>query len=227
MINIELHFHPKEKSFPSAVPTYDDTTPQTQETKNNNDTSFPMYTIKGNFWFKNKLYNAVYYQVYYAENPAQGFGNCLFPRSGALGYHLHDVEKLMVLTLPGAVGPSWVYFGAHSKGQGMWVPWKSCEKNKDGHLIAYVALHAHGMYPKPSIYPRIFGFANDCCSKKGLVVRPASYVPSFPFISENGIQLSSTIPKIPMVSISPLERFLLPIMMKRIRERVDTAMQAR
>ncbi len=112
-------------------------------------------------------YDKYEYAFQYSENGAIGCLSCCCPRASCLGYHEHDREKLILLTSPNTHQIQHVYFKAHGRGQGLWLPWSECEKTPDGHLIAYVAKGSHAFYPRPERYWRVFGFANDICSNRG------------------------------------------------------------
>ena len=204
-ISIELRFHPCERFYPKRI---------------DNLTIFPnavpCYVSNGTYTWDNVTYDAVCYQFYYEANAAEGCGWCFCPQSKALGYHPFDVERILVLHNKNGI-PSMVYFSAHSKGQGMWVPWAECEKTKDGALVVYVARGGHGTYPEGRTYWRIYGFANDVCSKRGRHLRVTNYIPSPGTKLADGIEVLSGIPQVSAKSITPWQRFWLPQYYKQVR----------
>lgn len=197
---LELRFHPWETCFPSSVEAPEGT----QGT--------PLcYVASGHMLFRTGTYLARCYQFYYTKNNAIGCGWCISPEAEALGYHDHDVERITILyETSGAKRPQWVYFGAHSRGQGMWLPWEACEKTPDGALVAYVSRGSHAFYPYSRLYWRIFGFANDACSRYGKSIRIREYVHATGWTSSNQIQVLAKVPPLPQASVTAWQRFCLP-----------------
>ncbi len=183
---IEFRFHPRERYLPSVLDH--DAVPG----------ELPVYLASGTFALRGRSYEAVSYQLFYTQNPSY---SCLFPRDPALGYHEYDVERLTVLFQDRR--PVWVYYGAHSRGQGQWVAWGDAPKTEDGALVAYVALNSHALYPEPATYWRVFGLANDRCSRRGKHLRVTRYLPAFPFREPNGIQMLGVVPNLGQASVTP------------------------
>lgn len=156
----ELHFHPKEKFFPC-----------TNNFEKSSD--FPVYISeqKELYSYNKTLYKSVVFQIYYTENGAIGLGKSLFPKSKFLGYHLIDIERIIILYDLISNEPAYVYFSAH-RDEGKWVKYSDCEFTPQGDLIVYVAKYSHANYPSPGTWFRIYGFANDLCSTKGIKIRP-------------------------------------------------------
>lgn len=145
MLNIQLRFHPNERSDlvleKSAYSTQ-------------------------SYIYKGIKYKSISYKLYYDENYAIGCGHCFFPKSYRLGYHPVDKEYIMILLDTITDEPKYCYFSSH-RIEGQWKEWKDCKKTNDGALIVYVARSSHANYYKPGIWLRIFGLANDLCSKNG------------------------------------------------------------
>lgn len=151
---IQLRFHPKEKYFPTD--------------NKFEESEYTIYKSEQNelYSYQGEKYKAELYEIYYKENGAIGLGKSFFPKSKFLGYHLIDVERLIFLRdlLDNSI--KFVHFSAH-RDEGKWVPYSSCEKTTFGDLIVYVALSSHANYPHAGCWYRIYGFANDLCSKDG------------------------------------------------------------
>lgn len=159
----------------------------------------------------NIIYDTITISFYYNDNIAIGCGWCCFPKSPKLGYHPNDIEYVTLYLLDNEV--IFVYFSAHSSKQGMFVLWKDCEKTIDNELIIYVALNSHANYPKPNTYWRIFGLANDYCSKYGKsnLLPLNKMISSYDFSFYNGITLYKGMRPVPSdISITPWKRFFLP-----------------
>ncbi|QIG60025.1 hypothetical protein [Dishui Lake large algae virus 1] len=202
---IELRLHPFEGSFPSAIPG------------TRSFTEAPCYVVRGIFSYKNTRYIAHSYKFYFADNLAIGFGWCCFPKADCLGYHANDVEGIVVLYDYDNKKPRWVYYDAHSRGQGEWVAWDKCEKTRDGALVVYSARGSHGMYAKGKTYLRGFGFANDLCSKNGKHIRITEYLNAFNWKSPNGIKLTDTIQNLAQKSVTPWQRFVICYYVDKLR----------
>ena len=209
LIPIELRFHPHEPCYPCYI-DHNAGAPAMGNQKPAAGARIPTYFVRGTFDYNGRTYEAVAYQIFYTANPADGCGNCCFPRADALGYHDWDCERITVLYDPKNLTPQWVYYGAHSRGQGVWVSWEAAPKTRDGALVAYVALNSHAMYPTPCTYLRIFGLANDYCSRRGVHVRINDYIPAHLFRTPNGIEVSDRIPNLGQGSITAWQRFFLP-----------------
>lgn len=155
------------------------------------------------------MYSVVTYSFYFRNNYAIGCGWRLFPKSGLLGYHEHDVEFISVYYFENV--PVRVFFSAHGRGQGSWVEWEDCEF-VDDQLVVYVARNSHAMYPHTGRYWRVFGFANDVCSSRGKELRVYSFTSSFDCCFGNGVSLCAKLrPSPPGTSITPWQRFFLPL----------------
>lgn len=197
---IELRFHPSETVYPSVA------TPVTGE-----EEQFVIYSAQGVEVSGEVTYNVTTYSMYFKENLAIGVGYKFFPRSPLLGYHAHDVEHVSVYYYAGE--PVKVYFSAHCRGQGVWVPWNKCEKSPTGLLVVYVALNSHALYPHSGSYLRVFGFANDHCSTRGkhIIVHSSQMLPSQEVILSAGVRLYKGLRPAPSSqSTTPLARFFLP-----------------
>lgn len=204
-IAIELRLHPCEGSFPSAIPG------------TRCVTDAPCYVARGVFEYMGVDYASRSYQFYFPENMAIGCGWCCFPRAERLGYHEHDVEGVVVLYSYDDMLPKWVYYGAHSRGQGVWVAWDRCEKARDGALVVYAARGGHGMYPKGRTYLRGFGFANDACSARGRHIRVTEYLPAVNWKGANGIKLTDKVQSLPKASVTLWQRLMICWYVDRLR----------
>ena len=182
---IRLYFHPSETVFP-----------------NNNGTTVNCTTHMGTLTYNGTVYDSIEYAFNYEENIGQGCFFCC-PTSTACGYHEGDRERIMILKQNNNI--EYVYFNAHSPGQGVWVRWQDCNKDTDGNLIAYVARGSHAFYPNPETYLRIFGFANDQCSNNGLSLTT----------NVTGSHNDYIVPK--QHSITPTQRFFLPFVVNCLR----------
>lgn len=154
-------------------------------------------------------YTMITYSFYYNNNPGIGcIGNC-FPTSKFWGYHTHDLEKITVL-YDGAGEPQHVYFFAHGRGQGMWVPWSDCTKATDGALVVYVAKNSHASYPVAGTYARACGLLNDECLEGGKILRPLLRKAEDVKISAGGgVRLLQAPVPPPSHSLTPFQRFFL------------------
>jgi len=186
--NIILKFHPWETCFP----------------ENNSDSVNCTYNL-GQMTRNGTTYSSIEYLFFYEENPAIGCLFCCFPKSKCLGYHKIDKERLIILMTNDKI--DYVYFNAHGRGQGMWLPWNECNKTRNGELIVYVARGSHAFYPEGRIYWRALRFANDLCSNEGESMRINTTTPH-----DNAIIPNQT-------SLSNNERFFLPFVLDEIRNR--------
>lgn len=161
--------------------------------------------------YRGKLYEKLEYQFEYDENIAIGCGWCLCPRASCLGYHGGDKERVIILRDRESKSHDikHVYFNAHSRGQGVWCEWSACEKNCDGDLVVYIARNSHACYPHAGIYVRIFGFANDHCSSRGL--RMMSNIEGMHSYDDCVIPTQD--------SITPCQRFFLPFVYKKLKRK--------
>lgn len=184
---LRIQFHPLETAFPV-----------------NDGNEVECTTNRSTFLYQGERYDTIEYRFAYEENIGEG---CFFacPKSTACGYHTGDTERVILYLRNGEI--EHVYFKAHYQGQGMWRRWSECNKDMDGNLIAYVARGSHAFYPEPKTYLRIFGFANDQCSRRGRSMltnvtgeHPGTYEPR-----QN--------------SISKCQRFFLPFVIWFIQNR--------
>lgn len=188
--SIVLKFHPAEIYFPGFI-----------------NERILTKCHSSSFTYNDVVYIKKEYQFIYDENGAIGcFYQCC-PRSGCLGYHKDDDERLIILTDAENVKKH-VYFNAHGRGQGMWLPYDDCLKNEDGDLVVYVARASHAFYPRPETYVRIFGFANDLCEDGGKTIE-------IEILGEFDTPINP-----PQTSITPTERFFLPFIVNRLENRV-------
>lgn len=122
----------------------------------------PLYYTCDQVEFRGLPWVAVVYAMYFDMNPGY---------SCNIGKHVADVERVLILFDEWELKPRWVYFGAHGMGQGVWRAWERCETTYVGRdrraLNVYVSPQSHGMYPKESVYWRVFGVANDVCNADG------------------------------------------------------------
>ncbi len=153
MLDIQLRFHPDEKSFPC------------DKDKMEYDTFFPIYYNMRDYAYKGKKYKGVFYRVLYRYNYAIGLYD-INPTSTNLGYHEDDKEYIAVLYDYDNNSPQYVYMSGHAQ-EGRWVKANECSVNEEGRLIIYAARYSHRHYHKPAILWRMFGFANDLTSDKG------------------------------------------------------------
>lgn len=132
------------------------------------ETDFPIALPKkyiSNYEYQGASYLMLELEFEYEENGAIGFGWCCFPKSSCLGYHEGDIESIFILYDHNS-NPRHIYFKAHGRGQGMWVPYHECE-TENGKLVAYVARASHAFYPYAKIWWRIFFLASDLTSNTG------------------------------------------------------------
>lgn len=206
--HIQLCFHPFEKSFPTNI---------NQSVTN----VYPgLYISSGYEKIFDKDYEVVTVSLYFDDNFAQGVGSWCCPTSQMLGYHKHDIEYISFYCCDDGI--DLIYFSAHSRGQGTWVSWNECEITPDNKLVVYVSLNSHALYPHPRTYWRVFGFANDYCSKYGAKqeVDLNDIARSYDFSFDNGIRLYKSLRPSPSpVSITSWERFCLPFYLKQIKSR--------
>lgn len=165
---VEFCFDPAQKVKNSSVSAYlnqANNDPAKSVSLTETSTRPVYYHIK-NVMFQYQSYRALYYVLFYTDNP--GYDVCC--RKGD-GYHTGDVERIVVL-FDSDNKAQWVFFGAHGRGQGKWVPFAKCSKAYDGVLRVYVSPTSHAMYPKPKRYRRVFGFADDVIRTGGEQWRP-------------------------------------------------------
>lgn len=122
-------------------------------------TERPIYVLEKNLNIWDRVWKAYYLILFFDVNPGYKCG-CF-----TLGFHKADVEKIILLQNPETEAFEWVFFGAHSNAEGTWRAWKDCMFTADGALRVFVTPTSNAMYPAPECYVRIFGVANDDCSK--------------------------------------------------------------
>ncbi len=200
-VNIQLRFHPHE-------------TLTTVSVTDNTIRDICYRTKREAMLYNGSSYDIETIYFYYEINKALGcWGTYINPTSQAWGYHKDDVEKVSILYQKGTEHPVYVYFSAHSRGQGMWMEWEKCEKTIDNRLVIYVARSSHACYPTPQTRYRIFGFANDCCSNNG--DRRNLYALKAIDWSSNGIMMTSCPVIPPLTSISCFGRFFVTYRWKK------------
>lgn len=103
-----------------------------------------------------------------------------------VGTHVIDVEVVGVRFKGNDISessePFRYYFAQH--GGFSWYDPEDCEfmslTNGEGantkHLVAYFGRESHEVYPKPGVWQRIYGFANDLCNQGALWKPPAQYI---------------------------------------------------
>lgn len=164
LIKLELRFHPSEIYFPS-----------TKDFCLITDDKYPVYYNYKNYIYNDKEYKSVTYKICYSYNGAIGFGYQFFPYHKDLGFHTIDREYIRILFDLKTDKPKYAYFSAH-RSEGKWLPWKQCQKNKNGDLIVYVANLSHANYPDYGTWFRIFLFGNDQTSIRGRRIHPSYYL---------------------------------------------------
>lgn len=209
---IEFRFSSKQKVLNSAVSKFLGTS--VTETSDR-----PVYYFTKRVTYLGVVYKAVVLSLFYAENPGY---YC------KIGYHPADVEHVVILYDILTNEPKHVYFSAHGKGEGTWVPFDKCVKNEAGGLVVYVSPTSNAMYPKARIYWRLGGVVNDVCKDEvRWIPRPNDFQDAVSQSwSESHYQVAKGInsPKniSPPVekSISDSDRFLffLPCVRKKIQD---------
>jgi hypothetical protein len=79
------------------------------------------------------------------------------------GYHPADIEHITV-ELDSSNNLSRVFYSAHGVKDGRWVKASDIEM-EDGRIVAYMALHGHGLYQQEGTVFRLYGLANDYLDK--------------------------------------------------------------
>lgn len=202
-LGFELRFHPNERHLPIDFDPHF-------------NVLHPCYCFHGTTTHQGTTYEYKSYKWYYTVN--DGIGCCfMFPNKSSMGYHPNDVESVTVLFKDGE--PAHVYFHAHSYGQGVWRTWDQCEKSKKGYLVVYVARYSHASYPSKGIFWRVFGFANDVTSDKGICKEYNEFIELSPTQNVwvgNKIITSGMSRSLPTSSNTPLLRFCMPLTSHRI-----------
>jgi hypothetical protein len=99
--------------------------------------------------------------TYIAVFPYNGDFNILNIQK--VGEHFGDIEHVTIRLNKNNEIDS-IFYGAHRIRNGRWI--KPCEAEyENGRIVVYIALHGHGMYYKPYLAFRFFGFANDYMDK--------------------------------------------------------------
>ncbi len=150
--DIQLRFHPRELAFPC------------DKNGTSSTTFFPIYYKVYPYAYNGIKYKGVVYEVHYQYNYAIGF-NDIAPTSSALGYHVGDTERLLILYDINTDTPRFVFMSAHAQ-EGRWFRFDECETD-NGRLVVYVAVNSHRHCNKAMTNWRMFGLANDYTSNKG------------------------------------------------------------
>ena len=100
------------------------------------------------------IYTAIF--AYNGEYSILGLANA--------GQHPGDIEQLVVELDSDAKKILRVFYGAHSTFVRKWVKAEDVPK-EDGRIVAYMALHGHGMYDKEGTVFRMLGLTNDYVEK--------------------------------------------------------------
>lgn len=132
-------------------------------------TDRPIYYHWKEFFYKGQVWDALFLVLFYECNP----GYKVFGKIA--GFHEADVEKLVVLYSKETKQPTWIYFGAHGRGQGTWMEYKNCNFTTDGELRAFVSPTSHGFYPQLKRYWRVCFAANDVCDEQGEQWKPSPF----------------------------------------------------
>lgn len=93
-----------------------------------------------------------------------------------VGHHDGDFERLTVRADAESGEVVGVWFNAHRPRDGGWTTGDAAPRLQGGRLLAYVARHGHGVYPRAGVQPRAFGFANDRTSAGGPLWAPSKVV---------------------------------------------------
>jgi hypothetical protein len=157
-IYLHLRFHKDERS---KLCTKDFETINYHQIYYKNDDN--LYSYYG------KKYHSITYYMFYKENYAIGL-NGIFPNSKCLGYHEKDIEHVRILFDLETFDPVFVYFSSHAQ-EGVWKRYQDCEIYND-RLVVYISKGSHACRPKGKTYYRIFGFANDYASGRGIHITP-------------------------------------------------------
>jgi hypothetical protein len=185
-------------------------------------TNRPIYYHFKKLEYKGQKWDALYYVLFYQYNPGY---KVLWK---TLGFHEADVEKLIVLYSKDTKEPTWVYFGAHGRGQGIWLEYNKCKFTENGTLKVFVSPTSHAFYPQVKRYWRLCFVANDVCDEQGeeWTPSPICFEPSENQVWSNthyqvrpGINSPFNTPSPNEHSIKTWERILLflPSVRKRIR----------
>lgn len=180
-------------------------------TKLTEETDRPVYVLEKNLRIWERTWKAYYLIMFFKVNPGWAMGCC------NIGYHRADVEKVILLQNPETEEFEWVFFGAHSNAEGMWVPFKDCEFTSDSELKIHICPTSNAMYPSQKCYMRILGIANDDCSRSNKAWSPA-LSDFLDANSQSWSHLTEVVPGInspvnmrppPTKSIEPIQRMLI------------------
>lgn len=174
----------------------------------------PIYYVEKQVEVFGREWQALYLVLFFSINPGYAIA------TKNVGYHEADVEKIIVLRDKDTLAPKHVYFGAHGNGEGMWVPWDKCKKDTatGSSLMVYISPTSHGLYPHPTTYYRMLGFANDKCDGKGEIWKPKpedfehaakQTWSQTHFQVKRGINSPLNSPDPAVTSITPTQRFFL------------------
>ena len=114
--------------------------------------------------FQNKNYYQIHYIFLYTYNAPYKVLNCI-----DAGEHQSDLEHITIFVSKQTMKIESAYYSAHE--DGMWLHNSDLEMT-DNHPVVYIALGSHACYNKAKTYLRIFGFANDHTSNKGIHLKP-------------------------------------------------------
>jgi hypothetical protein len=117
-------------------------------------------------------YWSIQYYFVYAYNGAYSLYN--IPGLD-VGEHFGDMEHMTIHVDKQTQKVIDVYFAAHTDNDGLWVQKENMDMFGD-RVIAYVAYHGHGLYPKPGVWYRYYGAANDYTEVGGPVWDPKQVV---------------------------------------------------
>jgi hypothetical protein len=156
-------------------------------------------------------YDVIQIWFYYPENMAIGglgkIGWAQFPRSKALGWHLHDVENVRIYLKDNK--PEVYVYSCHGVSE------SNIYTNptiNGGYLVVYVARNSHANYDSPGVKKRVKGFANDICDNDGTteVIQFSGMKKITNDISYPGVStISNTILPIPEKTLTHNERWLI------------------
>lgn len=100
----------------------------------------------------------------------------IIPGLLSTGAHDGDIEHITIRVDPTSGDLIAVWYNAHRSRDGEWVPGDCVPRTRKGRIIAYVALHGHGHYPRTGTILRHFFLGNDKCSEHGPVWTPRRVV---------------------------------------------------
>jgi hypothetical protein len=188
-----MKFHPDEKYFPCTIEyylknsklllngmvikNYNQITPKNLPEIQKNYSQQLTLSVKNTAWVGQKqlldqipLYGTVsvtkditliQYIFFYAYNGSFNVAG------NYIGEHQCDIERISVEICNKTNQIKRIYYGAHQHTDGLWVSKKNIPF-ENGKIVVYIAKHSHATYPKAKTWWRIFGFANDHTSNKGI-----------------------------------------------------------